>query len=144
MSEWGLDSGSENHLVSGALFDDDDYEMNSYQMARPLRLATANGVISADKRMKMYVGSIGLGIEPIVLDNTVNVLSLGRLILDHGFAFSWTDEGATLSKHGRVTECPLRGYVPMLTDFGPQVLPSSHMPVETIVIDDPEFLTPPS
>ena len=88
IQEWGPDSGSENHLVDGRRFTPRDFEVNGVTMNRPMKLATANGVINADTRMMMDVSILGNVIDPIVLENTVDVLSLGRqrvrLPLDEG------------------------------------------------------------
>ena len=80
IQEWGLDSGSENHLVGGRRFTPRDFEVNGVSMDRPMKLATANRVINADTRMMMDVSTLGNAIDPIVLENTVDVLSLGRLV----------------------------------------------------------------
>ena len=118
IQEWGLDSGSENHLVDGRRFTPRDFEVNGVTMNRPMKLATANGVINADTRMMMDVSILDSVINPIVLENTVDVLSLGRLVIDNGYDLHWTKEhGATLVIDGRKEiRCLIKGYVPMLVD----------------------------
>ena len=118
IQEWGLDSGSENHLVDGRRFTPRDFEVNGVTMNRLMKLATATGVINADTRMMMDVTIFGNAIDPIVFENTVGVLNLGRLVLDNGYDSHWTREhGATLVIDGRKeVRCPIKGYVPMLVD----------------------------
>ena len=115
---WGLDSGSENHLVDGRRFVPRDFEVIGVTMNCPMKLSTANGVINANTRMMMDVSILGNAIDPIVLENTVDVLSLGRLVIDNGYDLHWTKEhGATLVIDGRKEiRCLIKGYVPMLVD----------------------------
>ena len=118
IQEWGLDSGSGNHLVDGRRFIPRGFEVNGVTMNRPMKLATANRVINASTRTVMDVSILGNAIDPIVLENTIDVLSLGRLVIDNGYDFHWTKEhGATLViDRGKEIRCPIKGYVPMLVD----------------------------
>ena len=118
IQEWGLDSGSENHLVGGRRFIPRDFEVNGVTTNRPMQLATANGVINANTRMVMDVSILGNATDPIVLENTVDALSPGRLMIDNGYALHWTKEhGATLVvEGGKEIRCPIKGYVPMPVD----------------------------
>eukprot|EP00972_Heterocapsa_arctica_P105656 15565807-Heterocapsa_arctica.AAC.1 len=79
LNAWAIDSGSANHLVDQHRLTDLDIETDAFIMDRPLKLATANGIIRADHRMMMDVKVLGQKIDPILLENTVDVLSLGRL-----------------------------------------------------------------
>ena len=82
--EWGLDSGSENHFVKGRKFISRVFEVNGVTMDRPMKLAMANGVITADIRIMIDVSTLGIAIDSIFLESTVDVSSLGRLVFDHG------------------------------------------------------------
>ena len=144
--EWGLDPGSQNHFVDGRRFTPRDFGVNGVTMNRPMKLATANGVINADTRMMTDVSILGNAIDPTVLENTVDVLSLGRLVLDNGYDFHWTREhGATLViDGGKEIKCPIKGYVPMLLDADIRD-PSTHeapaLPSK-VTIDDEQFHVP--
>ena len=146
IQEWGLDSGSENHLVDGRRFTPRDFEVNGVTMNRPMKLATANGVINADTRMMMDVSILDSVINPIVLENTVDVLSLGRLVIDSGYDFHWTREhGATLViGGGKEIRCPIKGYVPMLVDTGIEEASTHEAPAlpSKVTIDDEQFHVP--
>ncbi len=145
LQAWGLDSGSENHLVDERRFTSLDIETDAFIMDRPLKLATANGIIRADHRMKMDVNVLGKTIDPILLENTVDVLSLGRLVIDDGLDFHWLAEsgaaGATLvDQSGKTIHCPIKGYVPMLVDTDASD-PSAAIP-SRITADDERLHVP--
>ena len=84
---WILDTGSSNHLVSpsslpkrlrGAI----------EQNAHAVRLATANGIIEATDVIDVNIQSLGARARVLVLPNTPFVLSIERLIENHGCTFS--------------------------------------------------------
>ena len=52
----------------------------------------------------------------MILNNTIAVLSLGRLVDGHDFVFSWRPgQNCTLtSPEGKVTECPAQHNVPFI------------------------------
>ena len=83
---------------------------------RSLKLATANGIIIADERIDMEIQGLGTTVDPLVLDETVNAISVGRLVLDGEFSFHWpAGESAYLvDKDGHRTECQTKGYVPVI------------------------------
>ena len=115
-------------------------------MNRPMKLATANGVINADTRMMMDVSILGNALDPIVLENTVDVLSLGRLVLDNGYDFPWTREhGATLViDGGKEIKRPIKGYVRMLVDVDIRDSSTHEAPAlpSEATIDDEQFHVP--
>ena len=117
--EWCLDTGSENHLVDQASIDPQDLADRAYETQRPLRLATANGEIVAKTRIDHHLDKVNLTINPLVLQSTVNAISVGRLVIDNGMTFHWDTRGAHLmDNQGHRIECVIRGYVPMLRDEG--------------------------
>ena len=117
--EWCLDTGSENHLVDQASIDPQDLADRAYETQRPLRLATANGEIVAKTRIDHHLDKVNLTINPLVLQSTVNAISVGRLVIDNGMTFHWDTHGAHLmDNQGHRIECVIRGYVPMLRDEG--------------------------
>ena len=91
VKEWIVDTGTENHLISLKHCESDYGE--SYPADRPLRLATANGVVVADRRIKKSVKGLNTVIDPLVLPETVDALSVGRLVVDHQYSFHWPAGG---------------------------------------------------
>ncbi len=114
VKEWIVDTGTENHLISAdkcCMIDDDIVEVD-----RPLRLATANGEITADKRVTKEVSALDTTINPLILDKTVDAISVGRLVIEDGFSFHWPRGGQPylVDRNGKRTDCETKGYVPIL------------------------------
>ena len=81
--EWIIDTSTENRFVSrGCCVDDSD---QLFKVDRFLRFATANGEITADQRIHKNVNTIGTTLDPLVLDKTVDAISVGRLVLEKNF-----------------------------------------------------------
>ena len=64
-----------------------------FKVDRPLRLATANGEITADQRIHKNVNTLGTTLDPLVLDKTVDAISVGRLVLETNFSLHWPSGG---------------------------------------------------
>lgn len=128
--EWVIDTGSENHLINHKNIDPDSDDI--FPLDRPLRLATANGEISVNQRIKHEVNGLDMTVDPLILNNTVDAISVGRLVMDGDFSFHWPHgESAYFVKEssGRVTRCQTRGYVPILPadyELGDRALPGIH------------------
>ena len=114
IKEWILDTGTENHLISADRCCEEEDDI--VEAERPLRLATANGEIVADKRVSKRVGALGTTIDLLVLDHTVEAISVGRLVLEGEFSFHWPNgESAYLvDKSGKKTVCETKGFVPVI------------------------------
>ena len=82
------DSGSGDHLVSKT-----DVPKTSRKFFQPLTvpstLHTANGEIVADKSYTFECQPLGIKLSALVLDDTPNVASMGKLVMDDGFEFHW-------------------------------------------------------
>ena len=113
--EWIVDTGTENHLVTTSKVDSND--ANIFEAERPLRLATANGTITASRRVRKSVPELGIDIDPLMLDKTVDAISVGRLVMDQSFSFYWPSgqDAYFTDKDGRIIQCGTRGYVPVIT-----------------------------
>ena len=114
VSEWVVDTGSENHLIGRSRIDPEDSE--PYKIERPLRLATANGTIVVDQRVKKEVAELGVELDPLVLSSTVDALSVGRLVMDDRFSFHWQhgERAYFIDPSGKIIHCNTRGYVPVI------------------------------
>ena len=59
------------------------------EAAEPALLATANGQLNADTTIAMQVGKMMDNIEPFPLDDTPDVLSIGKRCVHYGYGFYW-------------------------------------------------------
>ena len=111
--EWLLDTGTENHLVSRQYCHEDQV----YESDRPLNLQTANGVITVNSKTQKRITALSTKAEAVVLDQTPNALSVGRLVSD-GCSFHWPARGDAylIDKAGNKIMCETKGYVPVLKE----------------------------
>ena len=106
-----MDSGAGQHLCSENALP--PALMREVTPCDGIQLSTANGVIPARGQLKLsFLGTEGTF---LLLDNTPPVLSVGRLVEDHSFAFHWKKGHAWLeTPSGKKVTCSVRGYVPLL------------------------------
>ena len=111
--EWLLDTGTENHLVSRQYCHEDQV----YESDRPLNLQTANGIITVNSKTQKRINALSTKAEAVVLDQTPNALSVGRLVSD-GCSFHWPARGDAylIDKAGKKILCETKGYVPVLKE----------------------------
>ena len=115
VSQWAIDTASANHLIGRNKIDNQDIHLLQ-KMDRPKRLATANGIITMDQTADVNVGSINLTVAPIVMNHCPDVLSAGKLVMEHGFSFNWLPymKPTLTDAKGRTVELALDNLVPIL------------------------------
>jgi hypothetical protein len=112
---WVVDSGSGNHLAGQAEL---PHPLRPAICRRDtgIRLATANGIISADEVVLASIPGLGADAEILILDSCPRVLSLGRLIEDNNCKFSWIPGRAWITdSEGIEHDCVVHDYVPSLS-----------------------------
>eukprot|EP00971_Amphidinium_carterae_P266969 5295298-Amphidinium_carterae.1 len=84
---WIVDTGVAQHLVGRWHLTSE--EVDTAHDITPVRLSTANGVIRAPQRVSINLPGLGdLSVEPLILDSSPCVLSVGQLRAA-GFGFVW-------------------------------------------------------
>ena len=108
------DTGTENHLIMKSRVDPSDPGIHSTD--RKIRLATASGITTASERVHEFLKGLGITIDPLMLESTVDAISVGRLVLDLVFSFHWPNGGRAYSqnKKGNKIYCDTKGYVPVI------------------------------
>ena len=82
-----VDSGSGFDLISGHSLTKADRRMIT-KTDIPCRMATANGITTAEEQLSVHVDGINSAVDAVILDNSpCNVLSLGKLCMEKGFGF---------------------------------------------------------
>ncbi len=115
---WIADTGSGNRLCSAEKFHEEI--LQGLKPCPDIRLATANGVIGARGELDVYMPELKMNAKFLLLDKCPPVLSVGRLVEDHGFQFQWKQGCAWFtSPNGTKLECHVKNYVPMLTTPSP-------------------------
>ena len=86
---WILDSGSGFDLISGQSLTVADRRMIT-KTDIPRRMATANGITTAEEQLSVHVDGINSAVDAVILDNSpCNVLSVGKPCMEKGFGFEW-------------------------------------------------------
>ena len=110
-----IDSGASFHLVK---FDDlsKSEKLTVRRLPTPIRLLTANGIISVSTEAKVWVNDLSVFVWALVLKETACVLSMGKLVIDNGFRVRWDGHGQPMQliKNGTLINCRLRHDVPWL------------------------------
>ena len=102
-------------------------------------MATANGVVESQGTVRVYIPELETEADLLVMRNCPAVLSMGRLIEDDGYQFTWhSGEAVLTSPSGARLRCEVRNYVPSL-EAGP--IPSAAACVEVLQLPCalPEF-----
>ena len=81
-----IDSGAGKHLTCKTRCTE-----RELQDAAPtdVILLTAKGEERVNKEVEMYLDGLNLTVPALALDNCPNAVSLGRLVLEHGYTFLW-------------------------------------------------------
>ena len=112
---WIVDSGSCNHLAGRTSLSQSE-QATVRKAARPHKLRTANGVINVDETLPITTDATG-NVEVLLLENSPAVLSLGRLCMEHGFAFEWKPgmRPTLTTASGDVTQLEVDRFVPSIS-----------------------------
>ena len=116
LMRWIIDSGSGFDLISGQSLTKADRRMIT-KTDNPCRMATANGITTADEQLSVHVNGINSAVDAVILDNSpCNVLSLGKPCMEKGFGFEWKpgEPPTLLLPDGSVRVLMVDQYVPVL------------------------------
>ena len=109
---WALDSGCSQFIVNA-----DNHEDAVWSTVRraAAEIETANGVAKIHSECDVRVPQTGDAPSLVMHNAPFNMASLGTLVEDMNFTFSWTRDGPSLRRHG-CSEVPLhiRNKVPFI------------------------------
>eukprot|EP00974_Lingulodinium_polyedra_P054864 5276899-Lingulodinium_polyedra.AAC.1 len=82
----------------------------------PMSFNTANGITHAEKVLKIDVEECASSVQPYILDNTPNVLSVGMRCVQHGYSFIWPakENPYFILPDDRVVQFEVVKYIPYL------------------------------
>ena len=81
-----LDSGVSYHLVDASSLTEEE-DANKWKLDEPIGMNSANGVIWAEWCTMIYVPQLGMKVKALILKDSQNVLSLGKIIREEGFDY---------------------------------------------------------
>ena len=96
-----IDSGASQHLIG---FDKlTPKEKGSIRsIAEPQRLQSANGIVTVDKEVHIFVPALNTSVWAHLMDDCPAILSMGNLCSKQGWTYEWkTGQSPTLSKGTR-------------------------------------------
>lgn len=87
LNSWVIDSGSGRHLVCRSVLDE-NASKHIVKVDEPLKLSTANGVVTTNEKVKIYVQGLDVWLMAWVLEETPLVISINSLIEEHSYEFT--------------------------------------------------------
>ena len=110
--EFVVDSGASMHMVSKR--DLNSAELETMRTSRsPTTVMTANGEVQTREEATVYVKELNLFVTVVLLEETVAVLSLGKLCEEHGYTYHWTTgQKPHLTQKGKIIHCNTSNCVP--------------------------------
>ena len=93
-----IDSGASHHLIGfNKLTPKEKGSIRS--IAEPQRLQSANGIVTVDKEVHIFVPALNISVWAQLMDDCPAILSLGQLCSKQGWTYEWrTGQRPTLSK----------------------------------------------
>ena len=97
--------------------------------AKPITFTTANGYTDAREVLSQFVEEFGQSIEPYILAQTPNVLSVGMRCMRQGFTFIWPagERPYFILPSGQIVVLEVKGDIPYLHPGASSCAPRPHM-----------------
>ena len=87
---WLADTGTAVHLANRG--DLTAEEVANIKIVPPIHLHTPNGVVCVKEALDKYIPSLNVSVEVMVMQDSPNALSVGRLVRQSGLDFIWEHE----------------------------------------------------
>ena len=112
--EFVVDSGASMHMISTK--DLSDAEMDTLtKSCSPTIVITANGEVQTHEEATVYVKELDIFLTMKVLENTLAVLSLGKLCDENGYSYEWMNgQQPHLVQNGIRIICNTENFVPIV------------------------------
>ena len=100
------------HMISKK--DLNSAEMDTLTTSKsPTTVITANGEVQTHEEATVYVKELGIFLTMKVLEDTLAVLSLGKLCDEHAYSYEWINgQKPHLNKNGIRIQCNTENFVP--------------------------------
>ena len=112
--EFVVDSGASMHVVGKKDLSDAEMDALTKSCSRTI-VITANGEVQTHEEATVYVKELGIFLTMKVLENTLAVLSLGKLCDENGYSYEWIHgQKPHLIKNGIRIPCNTEIFVPIV------------------------------
>ena len=110
--EFVVDSGGSMHMISKKDLNDTDILTKS---CSPTIVITANGEVQTHEEATVYVKELEKFLTMKVLENTLAVLSIGKLCDENGYSYEWINgQKPHPIKNGIQIQCNTENFVPFV------------------------------
>ena len=118
-NSWMLDSGSGLDLVGRGDVDLDRLPPIE-DLPRPLEVNTANSTVILKESVPVQIGTLGIVVKPVLMEDCPSVLSLGKRIVEEGYSFEWHHgrKPVLIAPDGTRTVCKVRNLCPYVDEKG--------------------------
>ena len=112
--EFLVGSGASMHMMSNKDLSSD--KLDTVRRSRnPTVVLAANGEVHTNEEGQVYVHDLNLFATVQLLEETLAVLSLGKLCEDHGYSAEWVSgQKPRLTKEGKSIACKTDNFVPLV------------------------------
>ena len=112
--EFVVESGASMHMVRQK--DLNSAELETMRTSRsPTTVMTSNDEVQTREEATEDVKQLDLFVNVMLLEETPDVLSLGKLCEEHGYTYHWkSDRKPHLIKNGKIIDCNRSNYVPFV------------------------------
>ena len=112
--ELAVDSGASMPMLSKKDLTSD--ELDTLRRSRnPTVVLTANGEVHTNEEAQVFVYDLDLFVTVPILDDTLALLSFGKLCEEHGYTYEWASgQKPRLIKEGKTLVCKTDNFVPLV------------------------------
>jgi len=115
-----VDTAASYHLIGLDELTPDEFK-EAKKLPEPIEMGPGNGQVEVAWYTRVCVKDLGLTLKFMILENSLNAISVGLLRKEHGITFTWGDDGPILwRKDGvRKIRCTVEDDVPQIMGVKP-------------------------
>ena len=115
---WIADTGCGFDLLCMKWVDETDRKRLS-KPDNPMLFSGVGGTKAAELKLRLQSPALGGTVEPLVMENTPDVLTIGRRCVELGWSFWWAPYSlhpTLTTKEGKKIVCNVRGFIPYIDE----------------------------
>ena len=118
INRWIADTGSGHDVVNELHLSELGHRRKTALTTGPQDFHTAGGPTSAAAELKFYSKALGGQVRAILLENSPNLISVGKRCMRQGYSFHWYPHRAPYFVHpkGHYIKCKVEGDIPYVIE----------------------------